>query len=298
MSHPTFDVDLWRTRLLTNFGEKIDESQIYERLRWPMDSPIAILVWEYFRNKALASGLKLGRKIPVDQFTFGRGEPPERHLTKLHGLPYRPRTLPWPTDKDGIPLTFLAQYSFVDSRDHMKELPGDVLLIFIRNPESWLVFEWHRLGIEDLVMETPAPRMRFPICYGVRHRTWDFPNESVSMPAFQSLIDTKKISTNAHSLEQSIRAMAVFSRMKIGGSPYWFDPSDISRKYRSRRRFLCGFNGLTVVSDSPYPFVNQPQPTERGRGLFREDQILFYDGLVLNFFLNDDGSIDYHGQFP
>jgi|GEM_PF-2436013 len=304
MSHPTFEVDLWRTRLVANARGEIGQTQRIGHLRAPSDSPISILVGEYYRKMALTSGRKLGRKIPVDQFTFGRGEPRERYLTKLHGLPYRPRNLSWPTDESGRPLTFLAQFSFVDSSDHMNGLPGDVLLIFIRNfkeppyPGIWLEFEWHRLGIEDLIMETPAPELPFPTCYGVRHRTWDFPNESLAMPVFQSLVDARKISSDASYLAQCVRAMAIYPGMKIGGSPYWFEPSKISSEHRNRGTFLCAFNGLSVVSDTPYPFVNQPEPLDIQQTLSDENKICFYNGLILNFYLNNDGSVGYDAQVP
>jgi hypothetical protein len=56
------------------------------------DSPISVVAVEHYRAKAAASG-DLGPSVPVDKFVFGKGEPPQRHLTKVNGLPYRPAGL-------------------------------------------------------------------------------------------------------------------------------------------------------------------------------------------------------------
>ncbi len=69
-------------------------------------------------------------RSPTDQIFFTTGEPAERSVTEVAGLPYRAAGLPRPRTDDGRPMTLLAQFCFAESRDLVGKLPGDVLLIF------------------------------------------------------------------------------------------------------------------------------------------------------------------------
>ena len=139
MSHPEFDLDHWRTTLMPDSRVQSEPSLPPLQDALFSDSPISVVIAEHYRRLAIAGGAALGPRLPVDRFVFGRGEPAERHLTKVNGLPYRPRSRPWPHDFTGRPMTFLAQLSFVDSSDHMNPLPGDVMLIFMRTMRAHLV---------------------------------------------------------------------------------------------------------------------------------------------------------------
>src|SRR5262249_20248728 len=142
------------------------------------------------RQKAMQTS-DLGLSVTVDRFVFAKGEPPEQHQTRINGLPYRPANAPWPHDEDGKPLVFFAQFYFGDSRDHVANLPGDVLVIFVRQCRTItdmilpafgypLAFEWYSLGLHQVCSASeciPSP-FGFPVCYGVRHRSVDFLEES------------------------------------------------------------------------------------------------------------------------
>ena len=80
---------------------------------------------------------------------MAEGEPTDRHVTKIGGLPYRPAKMPWPTGQDGTPMSFLAQINFANSKDLVGELPGDVLLVFTPDSDGFiesLSFEWQPLA--------------------------------------------------------------------------------------------------------------------------------------------------------
>ena len=67
-----------------------------------------------------------GRASPTDLCVWGLGEAPRREMTKVGGVPYLRRDVPWP--KSGRkPWTFFFQINFADSRDLVDDLPGDVL---------------------------------------------------------------------------------------------------------------------------------------------------------------------------
>ncbi len=165
----------------------------------------------YRIDAALAGPVGAGERSPTDQLFFVAGEPAERSVTKVAGLPYRAAGLPWPLTDDGRPMTFLAQFCFDESRDLVGELPGDVLLIFaedrqayLPNPyDSSLRFEWHHLGLRDLIRAEEIPDVDWKLrpYFGVLHRTDDEDLEGT--PGGQT---------------------------KIGGQPAWIQVERIARR--------------------------------------------------------------------
>ena len=63
---------------------------------------------------------------PSDYFIWASGEPSNRAMTKLGGIPYMPASLSWP-HREGTAGDFYAQLNFMDSKDLVPALPGDVL---------------------------------------------------------------------------------------------------------------------------------------------------------------------------
>ena len=82
--HDRYDPELWRARR----DELVREGQWH----FSTADPCELLD----RRMKLTSGGDLGRSVPTDVFTFIPGEPQERSVTKIGGLPYRPASLPWP----------------------------------------------------------------------------------------------------------------------------------------------------------------------------------------------------------
>jgi len=145
--------------------------------------PGSLAVNEQLRAEAFAGSRYRGSRIATDVFVWTRGEAPNPAMTKIGGVPYRPRSLPWARDGEGKRIRFIAQLCFADSRDIVGDLPGDVLLIFgdddslLVEPER-LAFEWSSLGIQECALEVPqmgASELLAPY-YGVIHRTEDWPN--------------------------------------------------------------------------------------------------------------------------
>lgn len=62
-------------------------------------------------------------------FVFGPGEDEDdRATTRIGGLPFWPATRSWPTDQDGSPKEFIAQFDFRNVQ-WPESLPGDVLTV-------------------------------------------------------------------------------------------------------------------------------------------------------------------------
>jgi hypothetical protein len=198
----------------------------------------------------------------TDQIFFVAGEPAERSVTKIAGLPYRAAGLPWPLTGDGRPMTFLAQFCFAESPDLIGKLPGDVLLVFaedhqayLPNPyDSSLRFEWYPLGLRDLIDSEEMPKVAWKLrpYFGVLYRTDD--EHLVGHPEGET---------------------------KIGGEPAWIQLDE-----SPGGRFLCE---LGRVQSVPAEWNRWGGDKETGDRPGEELQMA--DAGCLYFFLRADGAI-------
>ena len=227
-------------------------------------------------------GLREGKAFPADLFVFGKGESPGRETTKVGGIPYWPADRSWPTDDEGSPLLFLAQFNFADSQDLFPtRLPGDVLLLLVEDPEDYLEpdlirFEWLPLGLppvshfdESLVATTAGP------FYGVIHRSADYPDAT----------------ERASELEVSQGYnLPILTGTKIGGVPHFIQGGD-----GSDDQFLCQLGSIQAAHQVPYPWVNQAESLGLqfdDRGIYGDsNSIVFGDMGSIYIFLHRDGSM-------
>lgn len=242
-------------------------------------SPYDVFSVEELRD---VHGLREGKAFPADLFVFGKGESPCREATKVGGIPYWPADRPWPTDDEGAPLFFLAQFNFADSRDLFPTpLPGDVLLLLVEDPGDYLEpdliqFEWLPLGLppvsrfdESLMATTAGP------FYGVIHRSADYPDAT----------------ERASDLEVSRSYnLPILNGTKIGGVPHWIQGGD-----GSDDQFLCQLGSIQAAHQVPYPWVNQAESLGLefdDRGIYGDsNSIVFGDMGSIYIFLDRDGSI-------
>jgi hypothetical protein len=212
----------------------------------------------------------------TDVFVFSTGEPPRRDITKIGGLPYRERGLPWPTTPQGDRLTFIGQLSFTDSRDVFGNLPGDVLLVFAPNDEGVpeeFHYEWKPAGLTDLISkdDVPAPAWTFVTCFGTPYRTADFGRHEQRFVAefgdrgyfFPRILGTK-----------------------VGGEPMWIQPEpDVPGK------FIGSIGPVQVQPRVMYPWMNQRSPLSLKEYHDEEQNMMWGDMGSLLLFLQDDGSV-------
>jgi hypothetical protein len=261
-------------------------------------SPCDLAYVEQWRALA-AAGHDLGPTVPADIFVFALGQPPRRDVSKVGGLPYRPRGKPWPTTEGG-PMTFLAQLRFTESRDLVGELPGDLLLIFTRDMSLYngeptcLAFEWYPLGLTDLARpgEVPPPERQFVTCYGLRHRTFDYLDEDRAMRYLRRAIPPGR--STGYGREFSLRLLCRLDGMKIGGAPRWFNLNDPER--HKPGRFLATLAGVVPDPFAPFPWVNHPSPLPPSADGM-ESRLLFRDGGSIFLFLDEQGQLHPHVQF-
>jgi hypothetical protein len=225
-----------------NWRAKISETDLHRVREWyTITSPVHFVQRELMREKfSNTPGADEGSRA-TDVFVFAAGEPKDRHVTKIGGLPYRPADKPWPTDTDNTPMAFWGQFCFSQSKDLVPKLPGEVLLIFGHFGATWnFAFEWYELGMSELVQEEHVPPIsswrRFPARYGLKCRTVDY--------AFNH-------ATEAFAL------WTVAMGTKIGGLPRRLPPDK-----PFSRRLLASLGSLSPAADIEYPWGNTRDPID------------------------------------
>jgi Domain of unknown function (DUF1963) len=309
MIHERFDLDRWKAEFslarlrakarsfVLNRKEQspsqysTDEAvERHIRLMEPggtsITGPSEMAVVEQIRQEVFAADpTALEPRLPTDAFVFGRGEPLHRQATKIGGLPYRPRSRPWPHTKGGTPMQFAAQVCFADSYDIVGSLPGDVLLVFFDYDEYYsdldsaaLHLEWAKIDGSDLVTEEDIPESEYNYTpyYAQIHRTYDYPDAE---PRFANYGCSYQLN--------------VIEGTKIGGVPRWVqdDPG-------LPGRFLCAIGSINPTWYEPYPFLNAPEPHDESyKQPEKEYDLMWGDVGSLYVFLDDQGKLHWDVQF-
>jgi hypothetical protein len=272
-----FDIDKWLPRF------PLEER--YERYC----GEIITSPWDICQNEQLRREVQnefdWGPAVPVDIFIMAQGEPADRHVTKIGGLPYRPAAASWPTRSDGDPMRFLVQFNFNDSRDLTGKLPGDVLLVFQAGDEMpfMLHFEWQPLGLSELISPDHVPEQAnaFDPCYGHIYRTVSFPkaarrNTSSKYPQCRG-----KDLWSAYLLTQ-------YQAMQIGKAPFFIQAG----KEQLPGRLLCTFSSVQPDQRHPFPWINHPEQL-MPEGDFRYDSnyLMIADMGCIYISIDDKGQL-------
>ena len=252
------------------------------------DSPLQVARLEQRRLAVFPAGPP-GARLPTDVFVFALGEPAQREQTKVGGLPYWPRSRPWPRSLDGAPMTFICQFCFADSRDIVGTLPGDVLLLFGReegpdnfDPDAYHL-AWLPLGETDLVQpaEIPATDWLVTPCYGVIHRTWDSPEVALAEDN-----DESGQHVDWHDL-----GVARFT--KIGGLSFWSQEGS-NPQHEREERYLCTSSSSWSGMDPAWPLLNVEQLFRYGDPTYQH-LLMWGDVGQPNFFLRQNGEVCGYG---
>lgn len=230
-------------------------------------------------RRGMADQFEWGKAVPTDVFIWALGEPEDRTVTKLGGLPYRAADQPWPM-RGGKPLAFLAQVNFTKSKDITGELPGDVLLIF-GSDEPGLCephhAEWQKLGIKNLTCE-PAVKTRVRAYHGYRCRTTNYPEAKAKYTGNYPKAYGKNVWYSYHAVH--------YQATSIGTAPFF-----IQNEAEMSGRCLCAISSITYGYKTPWPFVGHPeqidvnQQAEPGEGLCMGDVGCIY------VFIEEDGKL-------
>lgn len=250
--------------------------------------------------------------VDCDIHVMGLGESPQRHATKVGGLPYRAKGSPWPVAQDGTEYTFICQFNFRASADLISDLPGDILLVFAKEAiivdggtTDEVFFEWQDESIKILCGADDCRGMQLDNAwYGYPCRSFDF--EDVGSVA--SLL-RRRAGALHHpdnyliDKEWDGPTSARFSGLKIGGLPSWYfgemsqtvvwgnrfsPPSDYFRHIQ----FLCGLGLIFPVTNHQHPWLNRAEPISNNELLSDPIQYLnWFDGFQVYFFRDNENSL-------
>lgn len=246
----------------------------FAEMRLPEPGGVVVSVGQVLAVEAArrAAGWTMDGVVATDVFVWGQGEPKDRTLTKIGGLPYWPAERPWP-EAGGQPLPFVAQFNFADSRDLVGELPGEILVVFSDPGERWrtgdvsgLQFEWMRVGDGRVVVErlVPKPARPFFKGYGVIHRSQERAGAVPEVAAWRAAT-------------------------KIGGLP------GSGREGAAGERFLGQFAPVRALPGLDYPWVNRPRAlgeTADAHGVLGETNLFGWGSeACLEMWLRADGGV-------
>jgi hypothetical protein len=181
-----------------------------------------------------------------DVFVWGKGAPPKPYFTKVGGVPYRPRNIPWPAQA-GMACTFLFQIYFGDSRDLLKNpVPGDVMVVFGNGEDFWtdegsLIIEWYKADPAMKLWEAPdLPPRQFWVPELTGHLC-RIPEYEGSAEAFE------KEGHNEVWLLDTVQAT------KIGSEIQWIQGS----KLQEGERLIAAFSSINIrMKDNVWPLVD------------------------------------------
>lgn len=233
----------------------------------------------------------LGPPVPVHLFLWSVLPPAKPYLTKLGGVPWRPASRPWPRNARGEPCTFVAQFCFADSRALVRRnLPGDVLLVFFADWNSWygdtLHLEWSQLDIREPVASAAVPLQSLvvPQFSGVIYETCDYPE--VDSRGCEGLEDGA-----AHFLVAETQAT------KIGRTSFFCQDLPM----RQDQELLCTLSSVMPDSGEPersmahWPLLDlerhagDPAPCDADG--WSAEQMVFGDAGALYFLIDGSGDV-------
>ena len=288
-----FDADRW----IREFPLESLQGQIMGSLIG-CAGPAGMAADEQIRVAVRASGF-CGTSVPVDAFVWAKGEPPDRHVTKFGGLPYRAAGVDWPWQY-GEPTTFLAQVYFGDSRDIVGETPGDVLLVFVPpdvDAGATFVFEWQNLGLSNLVAQDhlPKPGFEFATCYGVRHRTLDY-SEMIPDDAVRTVVSPKWAGAESEGrFDEFALQLSRLPHTKIGGLAPFPWPS-WREELKSKGTLLATLTSTVTMPGIRYPWLNVEQPLSMSEAMLNaRNSVMIMNGFVFALFLLPDGEVEWRG---
>jgi hypothetical protein len=261
--------------------------------------PGLLVLWEQIRRTLLSSASITS--VPTDVFALGLGESSRRDVTKIGGLPYRPKGLPWPELRESGPMTFLAQFRFSESQDLVGSLPGDVLLVFIAHRDldffgkdpTYFHFEWHSLGQTDLVDEVPSPEWKFVTCFGVRHRTVDFRDPDQCAQVLRPLVAHYFPDIDPNIVDGRVSSIIHLSgKLKIGGLPDQGNYCE-GQGMTDGLRFLASIPTIFPRFSAPYRWINRPEPRPYEFPFPPEEMLEWpQEALWINLFLSPNGDVE------
>lgn len=251
-------------------------------------SPYDICNIEWLR-RGMVDEYAWGQSVAVDVFVMSKGEPANRYVTKIGGVPYRSAEDPWPLDGSGRPLALIAQFNFVDSIDIVGDLPGDLLLAF-GDVSGGIIesmhMEWQRIGVKHLIepSQIPIECMAIEPCFGNRCRVKSYPDAVQKTNSKYPRYRGKEV-WSSYWIPQ-------LQATQIGRAPFYIQPGDDSLPGKP----LCTIASVQPDPHEPYPWVNVPEPLcAEGEWPGTANNLMIGDLGCIYISIDDEGKL-YSGE--
>lgn len=247
------------------------------------------------------------RVVPVESFLWSRGEPSAPWHTKIGGVPYRDASRPWPVNKEGTPLEFLAQVFITQSSilTKSRDFPGDVLLLFadgdvvdlsIDVPDDFFVFEWVKVGEVSSLLAKKNLRGDWLMTSVVCHSHL-FPTLEV-----QQFIESD-FDTIVYSKAWEEWGLGEFAQIdedrvgkvrccKIAGLPLRGQETVKNVSCESgEHTFLFAIKSVGPTFDRIFPWLNVAEPISVDEAWSEDNEMMFYANIAINVFLDQSDKI-------
>lgn len=249
------------------------------------------------RREVSLRGVRSVELAATDLFVLGFGEPGCQTMTKIGGLPYRSRKKAWPVDSSGHQLQFLCQFNFLASRDLVGDTPGEILLLFTKDPvsvspgseEHEFYHEWCNLGLDDAITMAEVPPRHAPVvtCFGRSLRILEhapFPEEVLERMLVDWQMQNRNIKTKWWS-----KYTAQPLGMKIGGLP--ISPITVAhgQDVQDVGRYICSLTSVYAGANVPYQWINREGELSSDEVLAPGSNLYLGNFVELNVYLTPKG---------
>ena len=133
----------------------------------------------------LKTKIEFGRSVPVDYVVWRKTPHELPWLSRIGGIPWRDRSLPWPSSAERGDYTFVGQFCLSEAKDfYSYDLQGDLVLIFFSNNEAMygedheVVLEWSTIELATPLTERDCPTPGFPVpqLFSELYRAHEYPD--------------------------------------------------------------------------------------------------------------------------
>ena len=196
--HPQFDLSRYLGNLLSKPHATIQSKLMsqdgltelmiallgVERHLANLSDPKGIVCREIM-GRILAELIDLRRAVPVDYVVWRKKPHDVPWLTRIGGIPWREKSLPWPHSTEKGDYTFVGQFYLKDSPEFFPfDLKGDLALVFFSmngamyGEECDVILEWSNKNLEAPCTDDDCPAGKFavPQLYAELFRGFEYPD--------------------------------------------------------------------------------------------------------------------------
>ena len=216
-NHPRFDIPKYLSNVLSSplaeverkmstssgIDDLIDQiigdrtSFCFASLDTGHGGPLGIVMQELM-VRLLKDKIQLGRGVPMDYLVWRKTPHEFPWLSRIGGMPWRDRSLPWPRSQKGDDYTFVGQFNLSDTTGtYSYDFSGDLVLIFFAFNEAMyggegdIILEWSTKELANPLSKQDCPPAGFPVpeLFAELHRTLEYPDFNYTPEIFDQIYD-------------------------------------------------------------------------------------------------------------